>query len=446
MRRLVTQKLQALSPSSSTKNELASSSSRRPSSSARDGYGSTLYPLHPPDTQVLVRISGSDLTAWDRLLVSASSLLIVGSVLWVPALLVHVYRRWKRIPAENQRKRAMYATLILTAIALCMFGPHRRPQVGKWMRVRHWKLWDAWLRFIAFEVIADIQPPPGDRPCHHEHSSSSSASSKYQTSSSVTELLQKIRHDPGILFAFVPHGIFPFGIAFGVLPEIAARRAFGYFRPVAATATQFFPIVSDLLQWVDVIDASRDNVHRALSSTSSSLPSSSSSSSSESNGNFRRRLGLVPGGIAEIFQGYPKPNTHPDEEYAIIRKGFLRMALQHNVAVVPVYCFGATKMLRRLQLPAIVEQLSNFYRISICIFYGVCGLPIPFRQRLLYVIGNPIVPPPSSASSSSSSSSVVEPAQVDEMHQQFCEELHRIFDRHKEAYGWGHKSLQLISR
>jgi Diacylglycerol acyltransferase len=410
-----------------------------PSRSSTSGCGgSTLYPLHPSDTQVLVRISGSDLTAWDRFLVSASSLLIVGSVLWVPALLVHVYRRWKRIPVENKRKRALYATLILSAIALYMFGPHRRAQVGKWMRVRQWKLWDAWLRFIAFEVIADIQPTAalGD----HSSSSSSSTSSKSPSNMNVADILHKIRTNPSILFAFVPHGIFPFGIAFGVLPEIAARRAFGYFRPVAATATRFFPIVSDLLQWVDVIDASRDNVHRALSSVSSSL-------SSENDANFRRRVGLVPGGIAEIFQGYPKPNTHPDEEYAIIRKGFLRMALQHNVAVVPVYCFGATKMMRRLQLPAIVEQLSNLYRISICIFYGVCGLPIPYRQRLLYIIGNPIVPPPSSASpSSSSSSAVVEAAQVDEMHQQFCNELHRIFDRHKEAYGWGHKSLQLISR
>jgi hypothetical protein len=305
------------------------------------------------------------------------------------------------------------------------------------------------LRFIAFEVIADIQPS-NDR---HQHSSSTSKNPTTTTtatttssSNSVADILYKIRHDPAILFAFVPHGIFPFGIAFGVLPEIAARRAFGYFRPIAATATRFFPIVSDLLQWVDVIDASRDNVHRALSSSSTTTTLPSVSSSSEY-GNFRRRVGLVPGGIAEIFQGYPKPNTHPDEEYAIIRKGFLRMALQHNVAVVPVYCFGATKMMRRLQLPAIVEQLSNWYRISICIFYGVCGLPIPYRQRLLYVMGNPIVPPSSSSSSSSASNLLLnEAAQVDDMHKQFCDELHRIFDRHKEAYGWGQKSLQLISR
>ena len=87
------------------------------------------------------------------------------------------------------------------------------------------------------------------------------------------------------------------------------------------------------------------------------------------------------GGIAEIFEGYPKPNTRPDEEYAIVRSGFLRLAIKHGVPVIPVYCFGATKMLRRLQLP-LLETISNYLRISLCIFYGVCGLPIPFRQRL----------------------------------------------------------------
>jgi hypothetical protein len=56
-------------------------------------------------------------------------------------------------------------------------------------------------------------------------------------------------NQPAIL-AFVPHGIFPFAFAFGVLPEIA-QTVFGKFRPVVATATNFFPVVNDFLLWVD---------------------------------------------------------------------------------------------------------------------------------------------------------------------------------------------------
>ena len=156
-------------------------------------------------------------------------------------------------------------------------------------------------------------------------------------------------------------------------------------------------------------------------------------------------VGLVPGGIAEIFEGYPKYGEHPDEEYTIVRKGFLKMAIQHNRPVVPIYCFGATKMLRRLNVP-FLEWLSNLWRISLCVFYGVGGLPLPFRQRLTYVMGEPILPP---STTTSTNAMLVGPeldAQIDHMHQQFCQSLQSIFERHKEAYGWGHKTLKILSR
>lgn len=150
-----------------------------------------------------------------------------------------------------------------------------------------------------------------------------------------------------------------------------------------------------------------------------------------------RRIGIVPGGIAEIFEGYPKPGTHPNDEYSIVRKGFLQLAYQHGVPVIPIYCFGATKMFRRWNLP-VLERLSAWMRASVVVFFGVGGLPIPFRQKLLYVMGNPIHPVAINSGDDSTA--------VDEMHKQFCDELIRIFDRHKEAYGWGHKTLKLLSR
>ena len=120
-----------------------------------------------------------------------------------------------------------------------------------------------------------------------------------------------------------------------------------------------------------------------------------------------------------------------------MRKGFLQLAFQHGIPIVPVYCFGATKMFHRLNLPAL-ERLSSLIRASIVVFFGVWGLPIPFRQKLLYVMGNPITPP--------AGGDTREQEAVDDMHRQFCDELLRIFDRHKEAYGWGHKSLKLLLR
>lgn len=167
------------------------------------------------------------------------------------------------------------------------------------------------------------------------------------------------------------------------------------------------------------------------------------------------RIGLAPGGIAEMFEGYPKSGTHPDEEYAIVRKGIFRLAVQHGVPIVPVYCFGSTKLLRRLQLPSLVEKMSLLLRVSLVVFYGRWFLPIPFRQKLLYVMGNPIYPNNAGAGDrnsvlvsdpSSTLSDATTDQQVDEMFARYCDEMIRIFERQKESYGWAHKTLKLITR
>ena len=159
-------------------------------------------------------------------------------------------------------------------------------------------------------------------------------------------------------------------------------------------------------------------------------------------------MGLAPGGIAEMFEGYPKSGTHPDEEYAIIRKGIFRLAVQHGVPIIPVYCFGSTKLLRRLLLPSLIEKISLLLRVSLVIFYGKGFLPIPFRQKLLYVMGKPIYPGDSTVSAieQGANSNGDMDQQVDEMFAKYCQEMIRIFDRHKESYGWAHKTLKLINR
>jgi 1-acyl-sn-glycerol-3-phosphate acyltransferase len=345
-----------------------------------------VYPLHPPDSRVLVRVP-SDISFLDRLIVAGSSIFIVGSLVWVPLTARWVYRRWKQ--AKDKRKRAMYASLLVILAVLVIGGPHRSPRVGKWLQVRKWSLFQAWVKFIAMEVILD--QPKG--------------------------ITMDVQQDKAI-FAFAPHGIFPFAFAFGVLPDIATQ-SFGYVRPVVATATRLFPVVRDFISWANPVDASKDSVERALA--------------------LGDRIAVIPGGIAEIFEGYPKPNTHPDEEYAIVRSGFLRLAIKHGIPVIPVYCFGATKMLKRLELPGL-EQLSLFLRVSICLFFGVGGLPIPFRQRLSYVMGQPILPPVRTTGSD------ISDAHVKEMQDRFCAEVQRLFDRHKEAYGWSHKTLKLLEQ
>lgn len=358
---------------------------------------SSLYPLPVPGSSVLARIPEGEITALDRFLVMTSSLAVVGSVVWVPLAYAWAWRRWKKIPREQKRRRMVYATLLLSLAGIAAIGPHRSHRIGKWLQLKRWRLWKAWLRFVAFEVIAD-------------------------NPSSLKSI--DLQNDQAIV-AVVPHGIFPFSLGFSVLTDIGTR-VFGNFRPVVATATKLVPFLRSILSWLHSVDASRPSVDRALSQ--------------------RFRIGLAPGGIAEMFEGYPKPNTHPDEEYAILnsRKGFVRLACKHGIPVLPVYCFGATKMFKRLQLPAFFEQASNLFRISICVFFGSWGLPMPFRQKLLYVLGRPIFPPRILAEHGVSEGNPLFEEQVNLMHSQFCDELKAIFDRHKSTYGWDRKTLRLV--
>ena len=152
------------------------------------------------------------------------------------------------------------------------------------------------------------------------------------------------------------------------------------------------------------------------------------------------RIGLAPGGIAEMFVG-----QDADEEYAILnsRKGFIRLAIKHGVPVVPIYCFGGSKLLCQMTLPSIFERISILLRVSICIFFGKWGLPIPFRQRLLYVVGQPIHPPSCNGNGIKHEGEDFD-FQVDEMHNKLCIAITTIFNKYKEYYGWENKKLQIL--
>lgn len=313
-------------------------------------------------------------------------------------------QRWRKYNQAASKYGAALAVVILISI----WGPHRSRRVGELLNVRKWRLWDAWLNYVGFTVLRD----------HGDNNIAAMDSNEPEFDP---------RHSRAI-YAFIPHGIFPFGLAFSCLPQRGYESTWGLYRPVVATATKLFPLVRTFISWMGGIDASRSAVSSVLSQANS-------------------RIGISPGGIAEMFETYPKPGFHPNDEAALLRhrNGVFKLALQHNIPVVPVYCFGATKMFRRVQLPHFIETLSRAMQISICLLFGKLGLPIPFRQRLMYVIGKTIWPAmlDSTASNFTDEQQILD-ERVQQMHDAFCTEIKRIFDRNKGHYGWENKSLRFV--
>ena len=210
---------------------------------------SSLYPAYPSGTRILIpRPESIHLSAFDRFFVNFSSLFVVGSVAWVPIMTYRLYKKWKEMDLKCKKmdkqsshtfetklkyyrqRRKLYGTLLFSLAFMAILGPHRSKKVGQWFQFRKWRLWKAWLNYIAYEVITDVDD------CRYQ--------------SNLKPYLNILK-DPYVLVT-IPHGIIPFSLGFAALPEIA-KKAFGRFRPVVATATNFFPFVNTFIKWSDAM-------------------------------------------------------------------------------------------------------------------------------------------------------------------------------------------------
>jgi len=425
----------ATTPGTSGARQRTSSSASAATSSFSSS--SSIYPLTPRGSTVLVRYSSSpfDYTLKDKIVVICSSLFFVGGVFWVPTVYACLVQKYRRIPPEQKRRRLIYGSLLATLSCLYLKGPHRHPTFGeKYAKVYEWSLWKSWMKFFAYEIVADNYDQVQHLLGNPRETAGDSAGDFASTGTTGED--SRLRQ---AILGISPHGVFPFGLAFAALSD-SSSKVLGKFRAVVATATYLLPWVRDVLCWVRAVDASRPSVDRALRSG--------------------HRIGLAPGGIREMLtvnqtsssssSSSSSTSSASDEEYAIIRKGIFRMAAKHNAPIVPIYCFGSSMLLKRLKLPVWIEKLGLLLRMSLVVMFGQYGLPIPFRQRLMYVIGNPIYPTTSAGLSGGGgvrNDSLIDDQVVDDMYRKYCNELVRIFDRHKESYaaGWESKTLTILA-
>jgi len=136
---------------------------------------------------------------------------------------------------------------------------------------------------------------------------------------------------------------------------------------------------------------------------------------------------LVVGGIHEMFY-----TTHDEFHEQIIlrkRKGFVKLALQTQSDLIPMYTFGANQTYMRLfHRNSVFCRLSSVLQVSLVTWLGRWNIPmgfVPNKIPLLGVIG-PVFEVPKV--------DTVTDELIQQTHEQFCEKLKELFDTYKVVY------------
>lgn len=93
-----------------------------------------------------------------------------------------------------------------------------------------------------------------------------------------------------------------------------------------------------------------------------------------------------------------------------------------------MYHFGNTRAISFG--PKFLEPLGRRWRLSLGLLFGVAGLPIPRRVRLLMTVGAPISVPKTPRDDPAFQ------AVVDDTHARYMTALQGLYDKHKGRYGW----------
>ncbi len=202
------------------------------------------------------------------------------------------------------------------------------------------------------------------------------------------------------IYTFGPHGVF--GIAPTIQTMINGMVVGEYFHLLGANAIFKVPFYNTLLQMLGFQSVDRNNMTTLL--------------------NKGRSVGIIPGGIAEMFV------TSENEETLVVqdRKGFISVGLETGAQIVPCYCFGNTRAFRAYNSP-FLQSISRMLRMSVILFWGRWGTPAAKRVPMMTVIGKPIILPKVDKPSAEL---------INEYHELFLREIRRLYDTYKNTYDW----------
>ncbi|KUF92028.1 hypothetical protein AM588_10008006 [Phytophthora nicotianae] len=142
---------------------------------------------------------------------------------------------------------------------------------------------------------------------------------------------------------------------------------------------------------------------------------------------------LVPGGQAEMLQ---QQSAKREVRIYTHHKGFIRLAIEHGVPLVPVLSFKEGEMMDNVQAPMLQRWFVKKLAFPFPYFpYGRGMLPIPRKVDIPIVVGKPLEVP-----------HIEKPTQddIDKVHSKYFAVLQEMFDKYKDEVGCGDYKLVLI--
>ncbi|OQS02544.1 diacylglycerol acyltransferase [Thraustotheca clavata] len=185
-------------------------------------------------------------------------------------------------------------------------------------------------------------------------------------------------------------------------------------RHLGASVVFRIPIYREILLWLGVVDAGRKTARGVLKSGKS--------------------LVILVGGIQE--QMAAEYGQH--HVVARPRKGFIKLAIQHGVSIVPAYAFGENDLFKTSSyLLKLRQWISQKIKVALIICHGPTWWnPLkPFPVEINHVYGKPI---PTTKEEHPSHE------EVDRVHQLYIDELTRIFEKYKAKYATPDAKLHIL--
>jgi 2-acylglycerol O-acyltransferase 2 len=222
-----------------------------------------------------------------------------------------------------------------------------------------------------------------------------------------------LKRGKNYLMVLQPHGVISY---VSICCAISTRPEFqGKVPSAVADAILYTPILKHVLGIFGIVSASKTSLKRVLQKPG-----------------VDGCVVLSVGGIAELFLS----DTEYERLYLKSRKGFIKLALETGVDIVPVYLFGNTMTLSILS-NEILASLSRKLQVSLTYIWGRCYLPIPRRTKLLYVAGKPLGMPKNRSKPTH--------ADIEFWHAEYCRQVERIFEEYKEKLpDYKHKKLEIV--